>query len=381
MDQQPDGLLFRPGRIGRLALPNRIVRSATAERLADDDGVPGPALGGLYLRLVEGGVGLIVTGHAYVGRQGRCHPEMTGADRDEMIPHLARLADAAHAAGGRIALQINHGGAACDPAVTPERIAPSGRPLDGDGGGCRPPAREEIPGIVESYARAARRAKLAGFDAVQVHGAHGYLVSQFLSPLTNRRDDEWGGGLGGRMRFLREVGRAIRSEVGPGYPLLVKLGVRDYREGGLSLEEGLEVVASLAEMGFDGVEVSHGIGGPGKPARRQGASPAEREARLLEVARRARAATGLPVILVNGLRSRAAMEEVLASGAADYVSLCRPLIREPDLPARFRSGAQDIAACRSCDRCWPTGLGEGVACRHPSRGRMEKNGAAGRPVR
>lgn len=363
MTTTADSFLFRPGRLGRLDLPNRIVRSATAERFADEDGVPGPAVAAIYRRLVEGGVGLIVTGHAYVARSGRCHFEMTAADRDAMVPALARLADAVHAAGGRVALQINHGGGSCDPAATPGRASPSGIALDG--GACRALSASEIAEIVAAYGAAARRAKLAGFDAVQVHGAHGYLVSQFLSPLTNRRTDEWGGDLAGRMRFLREVAAAIRAEVGAEYPLLIKLGVRDFQPGGLSAEDGLAVVAGLAGLGFDGVEISHGIGGPGKQSPAPDATPAEREAPLLALARQARAVAGIPVVLVNGLRSRAAMEEVLSSGAADFVALCRPLIREPDLPALFRSGAREVAACRSCRRCWPDRVGLGIACRHP----------------
>ena len=225
---------------------------------------------------------------------------------------------------------------------------------------------DEIRGLVESFASAGVRASAAGFDAVQVHGAHGYLVSQFLSPLTNRRTDGWGGSPENRARFLLEIGRALRQRLGPGYPILVKLGVRDYEPGGLTLEKGLSVAARLADAGFDAVELSHGFGGPPRRRPRQGKSPAEHEAPFLDFARRAREVTRLPLILVNGIRSRDAMVEVLESGAADFVALCRPLIREPDLPARLQAGTVQRAACRSCDHCWPEGPGEGVACRCPA---------------
>jgi 2,4-dienoyl-CoA reductase-like NADH-dependent reductase (Old Yellow Enzyme family) len=360
----PFDLLFQPGRIGRLTTANRFVRSATAERLADNEtGIPGPALAEMYYRLAAGEVGLIVAGHAYVDRAGKCHPEMTAIDRDEVVPHLKRLTDAAHAGGAKIALQINYGGAGCDPKVTPLRSAPSLVPDEGiSGEDFRELAADEIPALAGRYAEAAVRARGAGYDAVQIHGAHGYLVSQFLSPLRNHRTDEWGGDIAGRSRFLREIGRAVRAAVGPDYPLFVKLGVRDYKEGGLTLEDGLWVVGQLKDWGFDAVEISHGVGGPESSARRNGS--AEMEAPFFAFARAARAVTDLPLILVYGLRTAAAMREVLSTGAADFVSLCRPLIREPELPRRIRLGEREVAECRTCGRCWPSGLGEGSACRN-----------------
>ena len=362
MPAPANDLLFSPGTLGSLALPNRIVRSATAERLADESGVPGPSLAETYGRLAQGEVGLIVGGHAYVDRAGKCHPEMTAIDRDEMAPRLRPFTDAAHAGGAKIALQINFGGASCDPSVTPERLAPS--PFTpADGGACRAFTSDEIGELVGMFADAARRTREAGYDAVQIHGAHGYLVSQFLSPLRNHRTDEWGGDIAGRSRFLREIGRAVRAAVGHDYPLFVKLGVRDYEAGGLTTEVGLWVIGQLSDWGFDGVEISHGIGGPARGAAEAG-TPAEREAPFLALARRAREATDLPIILVNGLRSAAAMREVVESGAADFVSLCRPLIVEPDLPRRIRLGETTVAKCRSCRRCWPERMGEGARCRN-----------------
>ncbi|MGD9029035.1 MAG: NADH:flavin oxidoreductase [Anaerolineae bacterium] len=350
-------MLFEPGSIGALELPNRLIRSATAERMADADGRPRPPLKALYRELAQGGVGLIVSGHMYVHPSGKAHPEMTGIYADALIPDLAELTTAVHQAGGHIAAQINHGGMQCSRQTVAETMAPSAV----DAPFLPRPAREmtvdEIAGAIQAYADAARRAQEAGFDAVQIHGAHGYLISQFLSPIVNRRADDWGGDLEGRMRFLRAVCTAVREQVGPDYPVFIKLGMRDAVEGGLTTEGGAQVAGALQGMGLDGVEISGGIGG-GTSLN----SPAE-EAAFRPLARRARAATELPIALVGGLRTRTVMEEVLQSGDADFISLCRPLICEPDLPKRLREGLQARAACTSCNQCWPEGPGEGIACR------------------
>ena len=354
--------LFSPVQLGTLTLPNRLVRSATAERMADADGRPKPSLVSLMRGLAEGGVGLIITGHMYIDPAGKCHPEMAGIYDDGLVPGLASLVDAVHAAGGRVAVQINHGGMQCSRETVDEGIAPSAISADF----LQQPAREmrvdEIEATIAAYAGAARRAQAAGFDAVQLHGAHGYLISQFLSPFVNRRTDGWGGDLAGRMRFLREVCGAVRAEVGPDYPVFIKLAMLDGVGGGLTLDEGVQVVAALAEMALDGVEVSAGIGGGDVQASRAGVRGPDDEAYFRHFAQAARAVTDLPIMLVGGFRSRAVMDEVLASGDADFISLCRPLICEPDLPRRLQAG-QTKAACISGNRCWPEGIDEGIACR------------------
>ena len=349
-------MLFTPYQIGTLALPNRFVRSATAERLADSDGHPMPQLLRLYQNLVKGGVGLIIGGHLYIHPSGKAHPEMTGIYDDGLIPSLTELTDAVHQAGGRVVAQINHGGMQCSTETVNETIAPSAI-ADAF---LQQPAREatphEIVDLIDAYAQAARRAKEAGFDGVQLHGAHGYLISQFLSPYVNRRTDDWGGDSERRSRFLRQVCHAVRKQVGPDYPVFIKLGLFDGVEGGLTLDEGLRIVAALDEMGLDGVETSGGV-----EADSGRANPQDPYFRSLS--RAARKVTRLPVLLVGGLRSRHEMEDVLSSGDADYVSLCRPLICEPDLPNRMRLGLQDRASCISGNRCWPKRTGEGILCK------------------
>ncbi len=354
--------LFSSAHLGSLVVPNRLIRSATAERMSDPEGRPTASLLDLYRSLVNGGVGLIITGHMFVDPGGKCHAEMTGIHDDALVPALASLTETVQAAGGLVAAQINHGGLQCSRETVTEALAPS----DAQASGEQPPARAmrdaEIEQIIDAYAQAARRAQAAGFDAVQLHGAHGYLISQFLSPYTNRRTDAWGGDLPARMRFLREVCRSVRAAVARDYPVLIKLGMADGVEGGLSLDEGVGVVAALADMDVDGVEISHGIGGRRRAKGRGHAPDCEHEADHLDLARAARQVTPLPIILVGGLRSRTVMDEILARGDADFISLSRPLICEPDLPARLRMG-QARSACISGNRCWPKGVDEGIACR------------------
>ena len=252
-------LLFTPHKIGTLNLPNRIIRSATAERMADDiTGLPLATLKACWQTLAVGGCGLIISGHMYVHPSGKCHPEMTGIYSDEHIAPLHELTTAVHQIGGLVAAQINHGGMQCEPDCVPEPIAPSAIQTEF----LSQPATEislaEIEMLIDAFAQAARRAKAAGFDAVQMHAAHGYLINQFISPFTNRRSDEWGGDLHGRTRFLREVAPLCANRWAKptrfhqiryaGRPL----GWLDCcRRRGSGRDDG--------NMGLDGVEISGGL--------------------------------------------------------------------------------------------------------------------------
>jgi 2,4-dienoyl-CoA reductase-like NADH-dependent reductase (Old Yellow Enzyme family) len=262
-------------------------------------------------------------------------------------------------------MQINHGGRQCDKACTPKTVAPSAVPAS-SGDTPREMTQDEIVATVDAFARAARRAQVSGFDAVQLHGAHGYLIGQFLSPHSNRRTDRWGGDFERRLRFLGSVCEAVRGQVGRDYPVFVKLGMMDNLErvpDGLTLDDGVHIVARLASMGLDAVEVSGGYDGGAKFNTRTAVGSKVPEAYFRPLARRAKEVTDLPVILVGGLRSRAVMDDVLGTGDADLISICRPLIREPDLPNRLRAGQATVAACISGSRCWPKGTGQGIACR------------------
>jgi 2,4-dienoyl-CoA reductase-like NADH-dependent reductase (Old Yellow Enzyme family) len=319
----------------------------------------------LYQELAQGGVGLIITGHMYVHPSGKAHEEMIGIYDDHLIPDLASLAETVHAAGGRIAVQINHGGLKCNQTVVPNVLGPSIVEHEF----VRTPLRElsqpEISDLVQAYGQAARRVKAAGFDAVQIHAAHGYLISQFLSPLTNLRSDDYGVGIRGRMRFLQEICQAIRKQVGLDYPLLIKLGMKDGIPGGLELEESLEVVSALSDMGIDGFEISGGFDTRPRLNIQKGIRSEEREAYFLPIAKAARRFTSLPLILVGGFRSYKVMDLTLQGGHADFISLSRPLISEPDLPLKFRQGLQVKSRCISANNCWPKQVNEGIACKCP----------------
>lgn len=357
-------MLFEPGTIGTLELPNRLVRSATAEYMSDLDGRPEQPLAELYGELARGGVGLILTGHCFVHEGGRCHLHMTGVHRDDLIPDLEKLTGVVHGEGGLVVMQINHGGRQCaTDAIPGPPVAPS--PVPVAKGKERPVelTEEGIEGIISAFGDAAGRAKAAGFDGVQIHAAHGYLINQFNSPAANWRGDRWGSTAARRMRFLEEVASSIRDRVGHEYAVLIKLGMEDFARDGLTLKDGAEIVRHLADWGIDALEVSGGIG---RTSVRKDVHRHEDEAYFLDAARQAREATDLPIILVGGMRSRQIMEGILEEGAADFLSMSRPLIREPYLPRRFREG-QQRSTCISCNLCWPPPGEFGIACRDPDR--------------
>ena len=347
-----------------MVLENRAVRSATWEGLADKDGGVTPSLIDRMVALARGGVGLIITGHAFINKNGQSGPGQLGAYRDELLPGLTKLATAVHENNGRIILQLAHGGFFAMEKLTGEApLAPSLVPEM-----AKSPRREmtlqDIQELAGAFAAAAGRAKAAGFDGVQIHAAHGYLLSQFLSPAFNRRNDEYGGSIENRARFLIEALRAIRLSVGSDYPVLVKMNVRDFIDGGLTLADSLTVASLLAEEGIDAIELSGGFlnGGKLSPSR-MGIDTEDKEAYFGEEAKAFRKRVSVPLILIGGTRSFGVAERLIADGIVDCVSFCRPLIREPDLINRWKSENFARAACISCNRCFGPGMtGRGVYC-------------------
>ncbi|MHB1295139.1 MAG: oxidoreductase [Anaerolineae bacterium] len=349
--------LFDSLTVGSLPLANRVMRSATAERLADPfSGAPLPALDAMYRALAEGEVGLIVTGHAYIHRSGQAHSAMSSIARDELVPAWRKVIRPAQSLGARVMMQINHAGASCDPAVTPEALSPSGVATN-QLVAPRTMSEEEIAVLIEGFGQAARRAQAAGFDGVQIHAAHGYLISQFLTPATNRRTDSWGGDAQRRTLFLRLVVAEVRRQVGQDYPVWVKLGVAGSEKYGLTIEEGAAIGAVCLAAGVDCVEISHALGTP-ESLNQDG------EAWFLPLAEAVRQQVGpqYPLALVNGFRTLGMMNAALESGLVQLVSLCRPLIAEPNLVAKFRTGESDAAKCVSCNRCSHGQRGDGIAC-------------------
>jgi 2,4-dienoyl-CoA reductase-like NADH-dependent reductase (Old Yellow Enzyme family) len=305
-------------------------------------------------------VGLIVSGIFNVTPAGKISPAQNSLTDDGAVAGLARLAQAVHAQGGRLAVQLFHAGrenfrraeALGVPALGPSDLAPGDDPYFE--GSCRAMTEQEIAATVEGFGQAARRAAAAGCDAVQVHGAHAYLLAQFLSPHTNRRADAWGGDLAGRLRLHLEILRAIRAQVGPDFPVFIKLGLADGFPGGLELAEGLEAAQRLAEAGYDAIEVSQGLRGAGyeQTEFRPKILKREREAYFRAWTTQVKARVDVPVIMVGGLRSLELMEEAVATGEADFVALSRPLIREPDLVASWRAGQDRRPTCISCNQCF-----------------------------
>lgn len=351
--------LFEPVTIGNLTLPNRIMRSATAERRGDPEtGFPRPELADMYAALARGGVGLIVTGHAYVHRRGKAHPEMTSIATDDVIPAWKRTIRPAQGIGVRMIMQINFAGASVDPKITPDPLSPSGVPTNEQ----VTPAvmtEEEIQEVIHAFGQAARRVREIGFDGVQIHGAHGYGVNQFLTPSTNQRDDAWGGDPERRRAFLDAIVREMRSQVGDDFPLWIKLGVAGKPESGLTIDEGAQIAAACAAAGVDSIEISHGIGNPAEID--EGEEACFRP--MAEAVRRT-VGDGYPLALVNGFSSLPGMESVLADDLVQLISICRPLIAEPDFPNKLRADNDYQAVCRRCWRCWPKEEGKGVACRN-----------------
>jgi len=356
--------LFEATEINGMKLANRFVRSATWEGMATEDGACTPRLVEVYRRLAEGQVGLIITSHAYVRKEGQAGLFQLGIYDDHLKDGLKQMVKAVHGAKGKIVAQISHAGFFANAklsgmtalAVSPaEQYAKSPRSIL---------TEKDIHEIVVSFGQAAARAKEVGFDGVQLHGAHGYLMSQFLSPIFNKRTDSYGGAVENRARALIETLDEVRSAVGKNYPVLIKLNSEDYLEGGLALGDSLKVGRMLQDAGIDAMEVSGGtvVSGTLSPSR-PGIKREEKEAYFRAASKAFKEALDVPIILVGGVRSPDLAEKLLEQGVADYFSMSRPFIREPDLVKRWASGDRSKARCLSDNQCFGPGrAGEGVYC-------------------
>jgi len=356
--------LFDVTQLKGMTLKNRFVRSATAEGMATEEGEATPRLINLMAELAEGGVGLIITGHAYVTKRGQATPAQLGIYDDKLITGLRAMADAVHQRDGKIVAQLAHAGMLAIPKlINSAPLAPSAieglvdTPL-------QEMTLEDIQATVEAFGLAAGRACEAGFDGVQIHAAHSYLISQFLSPAFNHRRDAYGGPIENRARILLEVVETIRRQVGKDYPLLIKMNCRDFLEGGLELEDALQAGAMLKEAGIDAIEVSGGTFASGDlmPVR-TGIVTEGDEAYFQAEARAFKQRLDIPIILVGGIRSFPVAERVVKDHTADYISMCRAFIREPDLINRWQSGDLSKATCLSDSKCLrPALAGKGVYC-------------------
>jgi len=358
--------MFETTEINGMTLTNRFVRSATWEGMADNNGQCTPQLIGLMEQLARGGVGLIITGLAYVTRQSMAAPWQMGVDGEACLPGLKEMADAVHRSNGKIIMQLAHGGCYSATQLTgSEVLAPS----TNEGGkfpACRALTVGEIGEVVAAFGRSAALAKKAGFDGVQIHAAHGYLLSQFLSPFFNKRDDGYGGSIENRSRIVLEVLHSVRAAVGAGYPVIIKINSEDFVENGLTVAEMLQVAAKLESAGIDAIEISGGTvyaSGALSAIRIGSFDTPEKEVFYREAAMRYRERIGVPLMLVGGIRSFDVAAKLVDDGLADYISLSRPLIREPALINRWQSGDLGKSRCISDNACFgPLLKGEGLYC-------------------
>ncbi|MCG6879657.1 MAG: NADH:flavin oxidoreductase [Deltaproteobacteria bacterium] len=358
--------IFETSSLGPQALQNRTVRSATWEGLADKNGFVRPELVEMMGELARNSVGLIIPGYFYVARDGRGLPWQAGVWDDAHMEGLIRICEAVHREGGVVMAQIAHAGGRTRPELIDGRTPMAPSAVEGFSFGKTPREMtlKEIRTVVSSFAQAARRVKDAGFDGVQLHGAHNYLISQFLNPLVNRRQDQYGGSSGKRSRFLLEVYDGVREAVGEKYPLMIKINSTDGPEGGITPNEALRVVSALADRGLDAVEISGGMAGSDRyrPSRK-GINNTSQEAYFRSAANLLKQQLDIPVILVGGIKSHEIAQDIINSGDADYLSFSRALICEPHLISRWGRGDLTRSRCTSCNLCLGEGLkGSGISC-------------------
>ena len=366
----------KPKNIGLLEIKNRFVRSATFEAMATEDGYVTDKLVGLYKALAEGGVGLIISGLVYIQSNGQIFEHQAGIHKDEFIPGFRKITEIVHKYGDncKIALQIGHCGR--QSRVVENTIAPSAvlekltKKLP------REMTIEEIQETIDAFAQGIRRAKEAGFDAVQFHAAHGWLLSEFLSPYTNRRTDEYGGSTENRVKIIEDIYKKSVELVGKDFPILIKMNADDFVEGGITLEESKKIAEKFSKIGLAAIEISGCMWDTVKrrkeeigwkatfiPESRVAIGSKNKEAYHLPYAKEIKRVIDVPLILVGGINSLDLVEKILTEGSADFISLSRPLIREPDLPNRWLKRIGDPSVdCIYCNSCLSSLMSGGLRC-------------------
>ncbi len=339
-------------------LPNRFAKAAMTEGLATPDGRPTPELERLYGIWADGGSGMLLTGNVIVDKDHLERPGNVVIDREpdaDMAARLASWAKAGTRGGNHLWAQISHGGRQTQKLVNPHPKSASDVTLalpGGQFGKPTPLTKDEIADLVRRWAIASKALKDAGFTGVQIHAAHGYLISQFLSPRVNLRTDEYGGSLENRARFLREIMGAVRAAVGPEFPISIKLNSADFQKGGFAFEDSIQVLKWLEEDSADLIEISGGNyeqpklmgmeGMEAEEAQNVAPSTAAREAYFVDFAQAMQAHVKVPLMVTGGFRTRAAMEQALESGAADVIGLGRPMCLMTDAPKRLTGGLAEL---------------------------------------
>ena len=383
---------LEPGRIGSLALKNRLVRAPTSESMATEDGEATEALARFYGALAAGGAGLILTGHIFVEPRGQASAHQSGLHRDDFVPAAARVVDAVHERGGVIFAQLGHcgsqsmvpGSATIAPSMVPNAM------YDVEPGEM---TEDDIHECIDAFGAAAGRAREAGFDGVHIHGGNGYLIAEFCSPHTNTRDDAWGGDAQRRSRFFVAVVEAVRAAVGADMPVTARIGVEDSLPNGVGRQESVERARLLEAAGIDGLETTYGIMrsylenirpyvavGARRAARellvQRVLKPRGAEAYYRPFARAIKEAVGVPVILVGGIRTTDTMNDIIGSGDADFLAMARPFIREPDLGNKLAAGRTGMVECVSCNMCLAHDGYDALQCWRKSPGSVARHLAA-----
>ena len=362
-----DSVLFESGNIKDIQIKNRFVRSATMEGMATADGQPMGALEDLYRDLADGEVGLIITSGAmiesYKNYPGNLSQPLSIAE-DTKMEGWPDIIEAVHERGTRIAMQIGYLGRqdiAEWRGSTP--LAPSAVPIPGTGVTPREMTALDIKAVIEMFAQACRRVREAGFDAVQFHGAHGNLINNFMSPFTNIRTDDYGGSIENRARFVTELAARSRELVGPDFPLMLKMNFNDFLEGGLNKDDAVKIAEIIARAEIDCIEVSGGTLSESKEqVAVKGIHREEQESYFQAYGKALKERVSIPVILVGGHRTPGVMERILENGAADFISMSRPLIREPGLIKRWKNGDREKAKCISCNQCFENWIFRPLRC-------------------
>lgn len=316
-------------------IKNRLFKSAMSEQLGDKSHNPTPGLAKLYRRWAKGGIGLSMTGNIMIDREALGEPKNVVLDDKSELTQFKAWAKAGKENGSHIWAQLNHPGKQIPKFICEEPVAPSAIALEGglEKGFNKPRALSEIEieGIIKKFATSAELAKQVGFSGVQIHGAHGYLVSQFLSPRHNQREDQWGGTIENRMRFVLAIYHAIRRKVGNNFPIGIKLNSADFMKGGFSEEDSMQVVTRLSEAGIDLIEVSGGTyESPSMMGHKAKASTQKREAYFLDYIEKVRKIVETPLVLTGGFRSAQGMQAALDTGATDLIGIARTLAVDPD---------------------------------------------------
>jgi 2,4-dienoyl-CoA reductase-like NADH-dependent reductase (Old Yellow Enzyme family) len=364
-----NNLLFEKTWIKSLELSNRAIRSSTWSGVGDQKGYVTDRALEFYGELAKGDIGLILTGYQYVMTNGQGLPYMLGNYDDTQADGLKKLVDTVHREGGKIAVQLVHCLAKANPKLFfregDELWGASAIPYSAEDKIPKEMTREDIARLVEAHATAASRSLKSGFDGIQIHGAHGFGINQFLSPAWNRRGDMYGGSLKNRYRLVGEVLEAIRGEVGKDFPVMFKLSAQDFVQNGLELSESAEIARCLADGGIDAIQVSAccSISSTDTHCAKTMIFKEKDEAYLADFAQYIKERIKVPVIVVGGIRSVPIIDEILKGRQADYISMARPFIREPHLIKRWKGGDTASAKCISCNRCFETGMeGLGISC-------------------